>query len=947
MAENIGRADYQVGADTSPLTQDLKGAEDKMTATGERVERSAISTGTAFKTAGIVAAAGFGLMAKGADEMESAQGRFQAATGRSAEEALAFSKDMNGLVGTAHTVGTSFDDIVGAGLAVSQQFGITGEDATRLTEDILAFAKVTGQDAEQAAFQLEDTLSAFNLTAEDAAPLMDALVTSNQKFGTDAGPKSLGVLQGMAPALQAMGEPLETGVGLLNLFETAGLDAGSAQKALQKAVLELKPGESLDDLIARIGAVEDPTKRAQLAMEMFGTKSGVGLANAIKPGMTGLDDFKVSFEDADGAVRTASEQLVNTSDKIKMFAETGMKHLRDFGSEFGPLGSAMMGFASLGAPFIGKLAGAFKGLASSGVVTAAAGAAGSAIGAIKGAAMAAAATGASIVQAIGAKLLLMAAPLTGAVTALGGILGTAKGMAMAAAATGASVIAAFVSKIAAMAGPLTGPVQGLGTKMGGLLGPAMAIGAGVAIGIALDQVMQEQIGKMKEARNGPWRDELREWRKTATEEQKAGLDEQVEQLNHAGNMLNLIGFIVPQAREASNEVVGMVGEMKTEIANEGAAAGRDWAANFADGGMPVIRASGEKAGTEWGNYYAQGAMPPIQRTPEMVTAALDRGLAAESQRWQAMGEKHLTPFKALGEGIPGAIGKGMMDNSRQVLSSADALRDILKNGLTPEQQALEVIGKKYVDLVRRGIESEIPGAKQTAQEMAIQSIATIEKAGLEGAKGQKGLKAIGEYYDLLLASGLTAAQARVALAGGGVADATIDAIEGRGKDAYAAGVTLANKTGDGLQSRPWASWGAGAAGSWVNAFTVKIGSSDSARSLQTALARFGAPIRALSPPREGPLRHIDKWGANAADAWISSFTGMFRRFDIPLGGLAAQIQPLPFATSAIGSPGGHRAGPVTTSNVTININGGDLAEVRRVVEGVIRGSDPSARWSHS
>jgi hypothetical protein len=56
-----------------------------------------------------------------------------------------------------------------------------------------------------------------------------------------------------------MGGDLTDGVGFLNLFETAGLDASvAASDRLTKAIKNLKPGQTLDDLIAQIGAIEDP-----------------------------------------------------------------------------------------------------------------------------------------------------------------------------------------------------------------------------------------------------------------------------------------------------------------------------------------------------------------------------------------------------------------------------------------------------------------------------------------------------------------------------------------------------------------------------------------------------------------------------------------------------------------------------------------------------------------
>jgi TP901 family phage tail tape measure protein len=171
---------------------------------------------------------GFGALTAGALSAEAAQGKFMAATGKSRGEADKFVTSMDGLAGSVGTTGMKFEDLAALGTTVEQQFGTTGQKTQDLTEKIAEFAKVTGTDANGAAGDLEDTLSAYGLTADDAAGFTDNLVASSQKYGTETGPAQLQVLRDMSPALQTMGGDLTDGVGFLNLFETAGLDASVA-----------------------------------------------------------------------------------------------------------------------------------------------------------------------------------------------------------------------------------------------------------------------------------------------------------------------------------------------------------------------------------------------------------------------------------------------------------------------------------------------------------------------------------------------------------------------------------------------------------------------------------------------------------------------------------------------------------------------------------------------
>src|SRR5687767_2735653 len=101
MAGPLGKLLVQLGIDAREFEAGIGKANKATTGFG-------LNAQTGFKVAGAAAAVGFGLMSKGALQMESAQGKFMAATGASREEAVAFSKDMNGLVGSAATVGMAF-----------------------------------------------------------------------------------------------------------------------------------------------------------------------------------------------------------------------------------------------------------------------------------------------------------------------------------------------------------------------------------------------------------------------------------------------------------------------------------------------------------------------------------------------------------------------------------------------------------------------------------------------------------------------------------------------------------------------------------------------------------------------------------------------------------------------------------------------------------------------
>ncbi len=348
MSGEIASLLVKLGLDSRDFTAGIANAN-KTTAT----------FGQGLLTKGNIAKAGFGAMAAGlgvvtvaAAQAERAQGDFMAATGATRDEAKSFVSGMDSLAGSAGAIGESFDQIAATGTMVQQQFHTTGQATTDLTSQLLDFSKVVGGDAAENSKQLAEVLDAYHLKATDAAGVTDQLVASVQKYGTNA-PEMLTNLQKMAPALSAMGLGLDQGVGLLNMFKSAGIDAASVQRGLNTAITKLPPGTSLDDFVKHLSDLKsmgiDPTAEA---IKVFGNKAGAALALAIKPGMTGLDDFGTSAQDAAGKTQQAANDMLTTGDKIKGLADKFLAGAREIGQNFGPALTGAASLVSLTAPFV-------------------------------------------------------------------------------------------------------------------------------------------------------------------------------------------------------------------------------------------------------------------------------------------------------------------------------------------------------------------------------------------------------------------------------------------------------------------------------------------------------------------------------------------------------------------------------------------------------------------
>lgn len=377
-----------------------------------------------------------GIMLKGLAELNQSAADFRAETGATADEADRAKKAILEMSGkNIQPLG----EIGQALTKVHTEMGLAGDEAEKVTQRFLTFARATKNNAAAEVSAFDNILDAWNLTAKDSQPIMDALIVSHQRYGgsISADEKALADL---APALLAANQKWQDGIALLNLFHQSGLDNEVAISAMTKALGKVHSTAELKALIADIIATEDPLERAAKASDLFGAKAGAKLANALKPGIDGLDEYGISASDAAGATQKAADVLDSEfGAQFQLLIKKAGAAIIGFGNDWGGLATVIATTLTVagglgGGKLVGALAGVWTKAASSGVVTkAVAFAAGKAATVYLAALIAGDAIGAAVSKAWAA---------TGArVVAAAGLQGAASGTAFAVAATAAIVAA--------------------------------------------------------------------------------------------------------------------------------------------------------------------------------------------------------------------------------------------------------------------------------------------------------------------------------------------------------------------------------------------------------------------------------------------------------------------------------------------------------------------------
>lgn len=348
---NIGDLILRLLADGSTLTPSVvKEAAKAGDAGGKTLGQS---LGASLKTYGTKALAVGGaalaaVLTKSAVEMENLQARIMSETGATADEADRIADSATKIAGKYRMALDVVGDIA---IRVKRDLGLVGEEADAATDRIAAFARVTGMGA-AAVSKFDDVLDSYELTADQLGDVQDRLLTQWQRTGGDIG-EMTDALAAMAPQLKAFNLGWEDGVAILGLANDAGISATDIQKGLNAAIAKVPPGTSFDDILARLSAIEDDGERAREAIEIFGTRAGTKLANAIKPGVDSLDAWAIAQDEAAGATERANDALDSTPiGRIKKFFSeltAGAKVAADeFGSLFSAAASAALIGSSLG-----------------------------------------------------------------------------------------------------------------------------------------------------------------------------------------------------------------------------------------------------------------------------------------------------------------------------------------------------------------------------------------------------------------------------------------------------------------------------------------------------------------------------------------------------------------------------------------------------------------------
>ncbi|MBS4171945.1 phage tail tape measure protein [Bacillus sp. FJAT-49736] len=213
----------------------------------------------------------------------------------------------------------SLEDVGQAVGEVNTQFGFTGPLLENISDLMLQFATINGQDVTSTSIAAKKAIEAYGLSNKDLESVLDAVTKTAQDTGQATSDLFDKAVKG-APQIKALGLTFAEGTALIGRFEQSGVDSAAALSSMAKAQgVFAKQGKTLQqglgETISKITGAKSETEALTIASSIFGAKAAPRMVDAIQRGTFSLKDLEKASSDAKGAVRQTFNDTLKPTDQ--------------------------------------------------------------------------------------------------------------------------------------------------------------------------------------------------------------------------------------------------------------------------------------------------------------------------------------------------------------------------------------------------------------------------------------------------------------------------------------------------------------------------------------------------------------------------------------------------------------------------------------------------------
>ena len=254
----------------------------------------------------------------------------------------------------ATSIPTDFETAGSAIGEVNTRFGLTGDALKDLSQQFIEFASVNDTDVSTSIDNVSSVLNAFGMDTSQAGGMLDVLNSVGQATGLSMDTLSTDLSQNAAQ-LKSMGLNATQSAQFLGNVEMSGLDVSTAMAGMKKAMKNAAAdGKTLDQALSEFSDTmhsnKSDTEKLQAAYDLFGSKAGASIFNAMQTGKLSLDGFSSDMSSFQGNVEQTFNDTLDPIDKFK----TTMNQLKVTGAEVGN------SLATVLAPMLEQAAAALK-----------------------------------------------------------------------------------------------------------------------------------------------------------------------------------------------------------------------------------------------------------------------------------------------------------------------------------------------------------------------------------------------------------------------------------------------------------------------------------------------------------------------------------------------------------------------------------------------------------
>lgn len=313
-AENLAAANEKAADTIEDISNKADEAGDEGEEAGEKGENAAEMISTALATLGITEKLKdiTEAVVEMSEEFSEAESTVVKATGATSDALAGLEDSMMAAYSVARNA--DLDSTAAAVGEINTRLSFTGEKLTDTTEKFLDFASATGSDVTASVRTVTQLMNQWGVSTDKLSVTLDKLTYAGQVSGISVNGLTSQLTTNKA-ILDLLGFSLDESIALFSQFELKGANVSAIMMGLRTAVSS-GAVSSLEELYDVFEKIQSGIITTSEAADLFGTRAGPAIVNAVKDGSFAIDGMVGSLESAQGTLETTAEASQTMEQKM-------------------------------------------------------------------------------------------------------------------------------------------------------------------------------------------------------------------------------------------------------------------------------------------------------------------------------------------------------------------------------------------------------------------------------------------------------------------------------------------------------------------------------------------------------------------------------------------------------------------------------------------------------